>query len=186
MAAPSLVAPAPPASVPQPPVVTSSQQPVPTQPAPLSSNAKPRLSGSISIKLNAVPQVERPRLKVDVTPLSQEYLLKVWQEVLLQLQHDEPQVAQLLQHVAIHLEGPSLFRIETHDAFFEHNFRPYQVSVLERLRDTLTMPLLNCRIALIEPQHEAVAYSPADKYDAMCKINPLLARLRQTFTDIDY
>lgn len=135
----------------------------------------------MSIKLSSIAKPAVPKLKADVEPLTQEKLEQYWSETAQELGLND-----LLAQRKVTMGEHGRFDIEAPGSYFETEFKPHQVAVMQKLRDKSGMPMLNCHILVKRQAVESVAYQPQEKYEAMRKINPDIDKLRKIFDELDY
>lgn len=147
----------------------------------------PVIPGVISIKPNHIQQVAIQT--VESVPLTQETVEAYWKEMIAALTEPLPQLPSLLQNVEVMLdpEKPNTIRLVTSDVFFDNDFKPMALRVLEFLRQHIGNPDLNYTVIVKTVKQEVInPYAPQEKYATMLETNPNLALLRKLFTDIDY
>ncbi len=141
----------------------------------------PLLSGSININVGPV-KVERPQIKAEVKPLSQEDLERYWQEA-----GDALELTEVLKNATVHLgEKAGLIEIDAQTTWFADEFRQHRIKVLEYLREKSGMRMLDCKVNQLFVGKDEVVYSPDQKYNVMLENNPRLSVLRRLFPQIDY
>ena len=154
--------------------------PAPAQPAPAVVGRG--LLGSISISSLPHVKVEQPRLQAEVKPLTQEDLERYWGEVA-----EELDLALLMEKGKPRLgEHSGRIEIDAQSTYFNDDFKPHRIDVMEALRKKCGMPMLECKVNPLFVEKEEIIYSPQDKYKAMLQVNPKLVELRKLFPQIDY
>lgn len=131
--------------------------------------------------MEPITKVERPSLKQSLTPLTQERLNAVWKQMTEALHLEE-----LLGKREVVVHDEKHFSIIATNSYFEVEFKPHQVEVLEYLRKELDNTAINCNIVVKAQVLESRAYNPREKYEAMLKRNPQLEGLHKLFPEIDY
>ena len=139
------------------------------------------LQGSISIKASATVAPPRPRLQVDVKPLTQDDLERLWHEAGEQLG-----LAELLSASKVKLgDAPNTFDVEATTVYFSDDFKPHKIDVLQFIRNKTGLRMLDCKVIPLYINKEAIPYSAEEKYRIMVKQNPQLAELIKIFPEID-
>ena len=158
---------------------TPSEAAAPSAPA---SAEGPGLAGGISIAHLPKVKAEQPRLQAEVKPLAQEDLERYWQEAAeemnlgLLMEKGKPKVG----------EHSGRIEIDALSVYFNDEFKPHRIDVMELLRKKTGMPMLECKVNPLYIEKDEVIYSPQDKYKAMIQTNPKLVELRKIFPQIDY
>ena len=171
-------APPSPAPAAQPPASPSAPQP----PAPPARPQGGGLLGGISIASIKPPKAAAPRLQAEVKPLTQDDLGRYWDETAAELG-----LADLMKEGLPHLaDHPGQIEIDAQTTWFNEEFKPHRIDVMEALRRKSGMPMLDCKVNPLFVAKDEVIYSPTDKYNAMLQQNPKLLELRKLFPMIDY
>ena len=122
----------------------------------------------------------------EAPPLSQEQLAAYWAEMVAAMGAELPKLAEQLKDRELRQESDDMFVIVVNNSYLDAEIRPNLIRMLTYLRKKSGRPLLNCRVEVVYEEHEAVAYLPRDKYDAMVRTNPALENFRVLFPDVDY
>lgn len=145
-----------------------------------------RLATSVHIpqhsKLNAPPSTPG----ADGKQLTQETLQHYWDTLMEQLDEGDKELHDILEGHAVEWRGDDRFDIIADSTYFEEEFRPHRVTLLERLRQLTRRPQLNCQTRVVYVEKEKSAYAPRDKYDRLQAINPTLDTFRVLFPEIDF
>lgn len=129
-------------------------------------------------------------------PLTLESLNQYWAEMVHAVEGELPTLAQHLKGLNLRqveddqaepgTDKGDMFVVEVESNYAESEIKPYLLRILTYLRNKSGRPMLNCRIEIVMPEEEAVAYLPRDKYEVMLEANPVLAKLHVFFPDIDF
>ena len=166
-----------------PPPITPSN---PAQPTVHNSQLTPSDRETVSIKLGNVEMLTRPKLSLEGVTVTQEQLTQYWNEIVEDYKQKNAEIAALLQGKTVELKERGLFYLVVDNSYFEKEFSPYRIEVLNRLRERCGMPMLSCRIVVHVPESEAIVFDPKKKYEAMLQRNPRIAILHDHFQDIDF
>lgn len=122
----------------------------------------------------------------EAEPVTLEKLSQYWDEMLHAMEGEFPTLAQHLKGLNLRLEEEDMFVVEVESNYAESEIKPYLLRILTYLRSKTGRPMLNCRLEIVTPEQDAVAYLPRDKYEIMLESNPALAKLHVYFPEIDF
>lgn len=138
------------------------------------------LVGSISLKPSE-PIVATPHIQVEVKPLTQEDLERYWTEAGLELG-----ISDLLRCASVKLgEQNHTFEVVAETTYFDDEFKPHKMNVLEKMRKQTGMQMLDCKVIPLYISKDALPYSADDKYKVMFEHNHKIADLAKIFPNID-
>ena len=117
-----------------------------------------------------------------VKPLTDDDLVRYWKEVA-----EELQLTELMSkgRPSLSDEGRTV-EVESLTTWFNDDFKPHRMEVMERIRKKSGMPMLDCKVIPLFLEKDDVPYSPQEKYKAMWQQNPTLGELRKLFPQVDY
>lgn len=122
-----------------------------------------------------------PKVIVEAKPLTQEDLVRYWNEVA-----EELDLKELMAAATVSLgENMRIIEVVATETWFANEFRPHRIDVMELLRKKSGMPMLECNVTPMFITKDAIIYTAEEKYKAMLQVNPNLALLRKMFPEID-
>lgn len=141
-----------------------------------------------SIRITPPVHHEKPPIAqpTEGDPLTQDSLQQYWNTLIGDLQESNKALHDLLANRTIEYKDNDLFDIVADSSYFEEEFRPHRVAVLERLRHMSRRPNVNCQVRVEYVETEYAAYIPRDKYEVMQATNPQIASFRVVFPEIDF
>ena len=145
-----------------------------------------RRTPGLSVKTSQPVPAAVESVPQDAPPVTQQQLEEYWGDMLEAMKDEFPKLAEQLAGRELRMEEEDLFVVVVNNSYLDAEIRPRLLRMLTYLRKRSRRPKLNCRVEVVYEEHEAVAYAPRDKYDAMVQKNPHLERFRELFPELDY
>ena len=140
----------------------------------------------LSVKTSQPVSASTESMPQDAPPITQQQLEEYWGDMLKAMKEDFPKLAEQLEGRELRMEEEDMFVVVVNNSYLDAEIRPRLLRMLTYLRKRSRRPMLNCRVEVVYEEHEAVAYAPRDKYDAMVQRNPHLEKFREMFPEVDY
>jgi len=156
-----------------------------TDPAVPATAAPRRRHMSPSISPGPLPTLVAPPPTPSADPLTIQQLQAYWQQMVEALRPDLPHLAEQLADRQLQIEDDDRFVIIVNNSYLDAEIRPHLIRMLTLLRRDSQHPLLNCRVQVVYPEHQAVPYTARDKYDTMLQQNPMLDNFKVLFPEVD-
>ena len=155
----------------------------------ISSNPPVRIPSrsTVSVSLSDVISQQQPinPVAVEVKPLTQELLQQIWDSYI-ENHKDDTRLVEAMKERKLIVKDENLFEVVLPSGYYEKDYKVFQTDLLEYMRRQTGHVQLQMKMLVDAPQHEAKAYTPKDKYEAMLKMNSELARFRILFSEIDF
>lgn len=152
--------------------------------SPSSGIARPSRRITPSITTHTQYQTQ-PEQHHEAEPLTQESLEKYWNELLDSLKSDIA-LTELLRGRKVVLKDQNNFNLVVSNLYLENEIRPKQSDMLKKLCALTGHELLQMKVVMEVEKRETVAYLPREKYEAMLRLNPALAKFKKHFPEIDF
>ena len=159
--------------------------------APSSAESKPlvRIPSSSTASVSLSDVINRQQavrsVVVETKPLTQELLQQEWDNYI-QNHQDDARLVEAMKGRKLVVKDENLFDVVLPNGYMERDYKVFMTDLLEYLRRQTGHVQLQMKMLVDAPQHEKKAYTPKDKYEAMLKMNPELARFRNLFSEIDF
>ena len=173
---------------PQPPANRQPQQPPIVKPAQIKipSGSNTTISISTPTQQSSNPVEEKKNEPIAIT---QQELEKQWNELAEIKKLTNVDMYSAMNNRELHLVDEENFEVIVNNSIFENRLKQFRVDILEALRYRTGIQDLNFSVKVVPlfDENETKLFTVKDKFEAMCKVNPAIVRLRNNiFQDIDF
>ena len=117
--------------------------------------------------------------------LDQETLERLWQNHI-DAHSDNAKLCAAMQGRKLVFQDQNTFDIVLTNIYQKEELEPFKPQILGALREETGHEFLSWALKVEVHATEGQPYQPREKYDAMYKSNPAIAKLRAVFPEIDY
>lgn len=116
--------------------------------------------------------------------MTQENLEKIWDEYAQTQKHNE-RLYEIMTNRKLVLVDQNNFELKVSNIYIDTELMPFKTNLLKALREASGHYQLQMRTAVEASEKISIPYTGPERYDALRKINPELAFLKQYFPIVD-